>query len=60
VNAEEGAALEKFSKEGLLNVETNRFRLDPVQSYVSKEVRASDPAFWMPRRATPRATTPQQ
>jgi len=28
---------------------TNRFRVDPVQSYVSKEVRAQDPAFWMPK-----------
>jgi len=57
--AEEGAALEKFSKEGLLNVETNRFRLDPVQSYVSKDVRASDPAFWMPKRPAPRAAGAQ-
>jgi hypothetical protein len=26
---------------------TNRYRVDPVQSYVSKEVRASDPDFWV-------------
>ena len=26
---------------------TNRYRVDPVQSYVSKEVRASDPEFWI-------------
>ncbi|MEW5915918.1 MAG: hypothetical protein AB1762_05915 [Gemmatimonadota bacterium] len=57
--AEEGALLEKFSKESLLNAETNRFRLDPVQSYVSKEVRATDPAFWMPKRATARAAGSQ-
>jgi hypothetical protein len=53
--AEEGAALEKFSKESSLSTETNRFRLDPGQSYVSKETRASDPGFWMPKRATTRA-----
>jgi hypothetical protein len=26
---------------------TNRYRVDPVQSYVAKEVRAEDPDFWM-------------
>jgi len=29
--------------------ETQRYRVDPVQSYVSKEVRASDPDFWSPK-----------
>jgi hypothetical protein len=58
-SAEEMAVLDKFSKESVISVETNRFRLDPVQSYVSKEVRASDPAFWMPKRATARATGSQ-
>ena len=52
--AEEGAALEKFSKESSLSTETNRFRLDPMQSYVAKETRASDPAFWTPKKATSR------
>ena len=47
--AEEGAALQKFALEGQLNVETNRYRLDPAQSYVSKETRAVDPDFWMPK-----------
>jgi len=46
--AEERAALQKFSTDGMLNAETNRFRLDPQQSYVSREVRATDPAFWGP------------
>jgi hypothetical protein len=59
INAEEGAMLEKFSKESLLNVETNRFRLDPTQSYVSKDVRATDPAFWSPKRAPTRAAGSQ-
>jgi hypothetical protein len=56
---EEMAALDKFGKEGLINTETNRFALDPTQSYVSKEVRASDPAFWMPKKATARAAGAQ-
>jgi hypothetical protein len=46
--AEERNTLEKFSADGLINTETIRFRLDPVMSYVPKEVRAQDPEFWMP------------
>ncbi len=48
--AEDGVLLQKFSAEGLINSETNRFELDPVQSYVAKETRAQDPAFWMPKK----------
>jgi len=59
LTVEEGATLEKFSKESSLSVETNRFRLDPGQSYVSKETRASDPGLWMPKRATTRAAGAQ-
>ena len=33
--------------EAVAKSETNRFRVDPLQSYVSKEVRAQDPDFWM-------------
>jgi hypothetical protein len=47
---EERSTLEKFSREGLINVETQRFRIDPAMSYVPKEIRASDPAFWMPKK----------
>jgi hypothetical protein len=43
---EEMAKLKKFS-EVAERVENNHFRLDPVQSYVSKEVRESDREFWM-------------
>lgn len=41
----------EFSKwgEAVFRSEANRFRVDPVMSYVSKEVRASDPAFWNPQ-----------
>jgi hypothetical protein len=60
-SAEEMATLQKFSADGLVNSETIRFRLDPMMSYVSKDVRAQDPAFWMPKAKTamagPVATT---
>ena len=54
-NATEQAALQKFSTDGTLSWETNRYRLDPKQSYVSQAVRATDPAFWgpMPTAARP-------
>ena len=60
LNTEEGMALQKFMLEGVVNVETQRFRVDPVQSYVPKETRAQDPAFWMPKKAAPAKTTTQQ
>jgi len=47
--AEEMNVLQKFSAEGLVNSETIRMRLDPQMSYVPKDVRAADPAFWMPK-----------
>jgi len=53
--AAEQAALQKFSADGTISWETNRYRLDPRQSYVSREVRATDPAFW---GAMPAATRP--
>lgn len=61
-NPGEMAALDKFSKEATISWETNRFRLDPKQSYVSREVRASDPAFWgpMPTPSTRASTSSRQ
>lgn len=47
---EEGASLGKFMKEGLINSVTNRYRLDPGQSYVNAETKAKDPAFWNPKQ----------
>lgn len=44
--AEEQAVFAKWG-EAVMKSETNRYRLDPGQSYVSKEVRALDPDFWM-------------
>jgi hypothetical protein len=43
--------MQKFGSEGLVNAETQRFRVDPNMCYVPKEVRASDPAFWNPKKA---------
>ena len=43
---EEKAIFDKWG-EAVMKSETNRFRVDPVQSYVSKEVRAQDPEFWI-------------
>ena len=40
---------EKFS-EGLVSSDSQRFAVNPAMSYVSAEVRASDPAFWMPKK----------
>ncbi|MFN2571862.1 MAG: hypothetical protein ABR537_09675 [Gemmatimonadales bacterium] len=56
----EQAALQKFSTDATVSWETNRFRLDPKQSYVSRETRASDPAFWgaMPTPTRPAARRP--
>jgi hypothetical protein len=59
-SAEEGMALQKFMLEGVVNVETQRFRVDPLQSYVPKETRAQDPAFWMPKKALLSKPTTQQ
>jgi hypothetical protein len=57
---QEQATLQKFGAEALINAETQRFRLDPEMSYVPKEVRAQDPAFWMPKKpAAPKKPTTQ-
>ncbi len=55
--AAEQAALQKFSTEATLSWESNRFRLDPRQSYVSRDVRATDPAFWGPMPTAARAAS---
>ena len=59
---DEQGVMQKFAIEGMINSETQRFRLDPGMSYVPKEVRASDPAFWNAKKAAPKAptTSPQQ
>jgi len=49
---DERSTLQKFFADGTLTSFSNRFRLDPRQSYVPAETRQKDPAFWMPK-ATP-------
>ena len=55
---EEGAALQKFATDGMLNAETQRFRLNPVMSYVPKDTRAQDPEFWMPKKPATKPSEP--
>lgn len=43
--AEEKAAFQRFG-DVAESVETNHYRVDPRQSYVSKETRDKDPEFW--------------
>ena len=47
--ADEMATLQKFSTTGMVNSETQRFRLDAGQSYVDAATKAKDPAFWSAR-----------
>jgi len=57
MNKDEAAVMQKFATDGIINVETQRLRLDPDMSYVPKEVRAQDPAFWMPKKPTVKKPT---
>jgi hypothetical protein len=54
MTAEETATMQKFSTDALINSESNRFALNPTMSYVAPATRATDVAFWMPKRATRR------
>jgi hypothetical protein len=45
--------------ESVITVESQRFRLDPGQSYVSKEVRDTDPAFWLPKKVVVKTVAPK-
>jgi hypothetical protein len=54
---DESALMQKFAADGMINAETQRFRVDPNMCYVPKEVRASDPAFWNPKKPAVKATT---
>ena len=46
---DELAVMEKAAG-GIINIETQRFRVDPTMSYVDEATRAQDPAFWMPKK----------
>jgi hypothetical protein len=56
MTADEMAVMQKFSTEGMINFEANRFQLSPTMSYVSRAVRQSDPSFWMPKKTTVAST----
>ena len=47
--AEEKELLQKAGAEALVSTDSNRFRVDPRQSYVPKETREKDREFWMPK-----------
>ena len=55
---DERSALQKLLADGTVSSSSNRFRLDPVQSYVPMETRQKDPAFWMPKPAAKPAKKP--
>ena len=58
-SAEDSIAAQRFAAEGYLSAPvTNRYRLDPVQSYVSRAVREKDTAFWMPKAQLGTAKVP--
>ena len=46
---EEQTAMKNLESDAVIEEETNRFKVDPIQSYVSKETRAKDPEFWSPK-----------
>jgi hypothetical protein len=60
LNDSEQTVMRKWATDAALSWETNRFRLDPKQSYVSRETRATDPTFWgtMPAGTRPAARRP--
>jgi hypothetical protein len=48
MSADDLAALNKFSREGLINTENQRFAVNGRMSYVDDATAATDPAFWRP------------
>jgi len=46
ITPEEGATFEKFFREAIVSMVSNKYRLDAGMSYVSAETKATDPAFW--------------
>lgn len=48
LNASDLQALQKFSAEGLINSETQRFAVSGPMSYVDDATASQDPAFWRP------------
>lgn len=50
LTSQEQTTLQKFGAEGMVNQESNWFRLDPEMSYVPPEVREQDPDFWKSKK----------
>jgi hypothetical protein len=57
-SAADQSALQKFGSDGLVNSETQRFAMNGPMSYVDQSTIAQDPAFWRPKKASPKKTTP--
>jgi hypothetical protein len=57
-SAEDRAMLQKFTLEGLVNVEAQRFAVNGPMSYVPAETIAQDPAFWRPKKPVAKPATP--
>ncbi len=57
MNEADQKVFRKFFDEGLISADTQRFALNAAMSYVSAEVRASDPAFWLPKKPAIKKTT---
>ena len=57
-SADDQKVFDKFFKEGLINTESQRFELNPQMSYVSPEIRATDPAFWIKKKPAAKTTPP--
>ncbi len=59
MSADESAAMQKFGVEGLISTEVERYRLSAPMSFVNKETKDQDPAFWMPKKAPAKPAGPQ-
>lgn len=46
--------------DGVVSSDSQRFALSPTMSYVPAETRASDPAFWMPKKPVTKSSTAPQ
>jgi len=57
---EERSANEKLFSDGTVSSWSNRFRLDPRQSYVPAETRQKDPSFWMPKPPAKAVAAPKK
>jgi hypothetical protein len=57
-SADEQRALQKFSAEGLINSESQRFAMNGPMSYVDQATIDQDPAFWRPKKLAVKKPTP--